>query len=101
MLFRHILTKFHTMYPWGSKILVILLERGKKKLYQIYDFFYFYLYVHLLIAILCFDTIFLLDTVKQMKINYFTQINVFSKNYDAMVENGPLMNSHYHHYFFG
>ena len=53
------------MYPWGSKILAILLEVGKKKnLYQIYDFFYFYLYVHLLIAILCFDTKLLLDTVK-------------------------------------
>ena len=28
--FRHILTKFNVMYPSGSKILVILLEGGKK-----------------------------------------------------------------------
>ena len=62
---RHILTKFHVMYPWGSKILAVLLEGGKKiNLYQIYDIFYFYLYVHLLIAIICFDTKLLLDTVK-------------------------------------
>ena len=64
MPFRHILTIFHVMYPWGSNILAVLLEGVKKKLYQIYDFFYFYLYVHLLIAILCFDTKLLLDTVK-------------------------------------
>ena len=65
MPFRHILTKFHVMYPWGSKSLAIFFGGGKKKeIYQIHNFFCFYLYVHLLIAILCLDTKYLLDTVK-------------------------------------